>query len=271
LEPTEFLPDRPRVCAVSYLNTVPLVWGLLHDPPLQNIFDLDFAVPSECADQLASGQADIGILPVIEMARQRLDFFRGSGIASFGPVRSILLISKVPFAQIRTLATDSGSRTSVMLARVTLAEKFGATPSLISLAPDLTTMLGVADAALLIGDAALHVNPAALPFQTLDLGQEWTALTGLPMVFAVWAGRRGSLRQEYGDALLASCRFGILRRDEIVRQEAPRRALAESLVREYLTRHIVFELGEREYAGLDLFLQRATTFDPAVVPGGVCV
>ena len=259
------------MCAVSYLNTVPLVWGLQHDPPLQNIFDLGFALPSECAGQLASGQADIGILPVIEMARQRLDFFRGSGIASFGPVRSILLISRLPFGEIRTLATDSGSRTSVMLARIILAEQFGAAPWLISMAPNLTTMFGVADAALLIGDAALHVDPAALPFQTLDLGQEWTALTGLPMVFAVWAGRKGSLRQPYGDALLASCRFGISRMDEIVPHEAPRRALSESLVRQYLTRHILFELGEREYAGLDLFLRRAATFDPAVVPGGVCV
>ena len=259
------------MCAVSYLNTVPLVWGLLHDPPLQGTFDLGFAVPSECADQLASGRADIGILPVVEMARQRLDFFRGSGIASFGPVRSILLISRVPFGEIRTLATDSGSRTSVMLARIILAEKFGVTPSLVSLPPDLTAMLGVADAALLIGDAALHVDPAAVPFQTLDLGQEWTALTGLPMVFAVWAGRKGRLRQAYGDALLASCRYGISRMDEIVPREASQRALPEALVREYLTRHIVFELAEREYAGLDLFLRRAATFDPAVVPGGVCV
>jgi len=232
---------------------------------------LNFAVPSECADQLASGEADIGILPVIEMARQRLDFFRGSGIASFGPVRSILLISKVPFGEIRTLATDSGSRTSVMLARIILAEKFAATPSLLSLAPDLHAMLGAADAALLIGDAALYVDPAALPFHTLDLGQEWNTLTGLPMVFAVWAGRKGTLRQVSGDTLLASCRFGLSRIDEIVRHEAPRRGLPESLVREYLTRHIVFELGEREYAGLDLFLRRAAAFDPAVVPGGVCV
>jgi predicted solute-binding protein len=259
------------VCAVSYLNTVPLVWGLLHDSALEEVFDLDFALPSECADRLASGQAEIGILPVVEMARQKLDFFRGSGIASFGPVRSILLISKVPFREIRTLATDSGSRTSVMLARVILAEKFGVTPSFISHPPELAAMLGLADAALLIGDAALPVEPSTLPFETLDLGQEWTALTGLPMVFAVWAGRRGSLKQAYGDALLASCRYGIARIDEIVKHEAPRRGLSESLVREYLTRHIVFELTERDYAGLDLFLRRAATFDPAIVPGGVCV
>ena len=139
----------------------------------REIFDVRFALPSECADQLSAGEADIGILPVIEMARQRLEYFRGTGIACHGPVRSILLISKVPFASIRTVATDSGSRTSVMLTRVILAEKFGVEPRLISRVADLSTMLGEADAALLIGDAALRVDPEKLPFETLDLGGRW--------------------------------------------------------------------------------------------------
>src|SRR5258707_13073922 len=156
----------PKVCAVSYLNTVPLVWGMLHGPE-RGVFDLRFALPSDCADQLASGAADIGIVPVIEMARQGLEYYRGTGIACHGPVRSILLVSKVPFRAIRTLATDSGSRTSVMLSRVILAERFGAEPSVVSRPPDLAAMLGEADAALLIGDAALAVDPATLPFETL--------------------------------------------------------------------------------------------------------
>src|SRR5580698_11602684 len=106
---------------------------MLHspDPLLREAFDLRFALPSDCAAQLASGEADIGIVPVIEMARQKLEYFRGTGIACHGPVRSILLISKVPFREIRTVATDSGSRTSVMLTRVILAEKFGVEPKLI--------------------------------------------------------------------------------------------------------------------------------------------
>ncbi len=166
-----FQSSRPRVCAVSYLNTVPLVWGLLKDPAQAGTFDLRFAVPSVCADQLASGEADIGIVPVIEMARQKLAYFRETGIASYGPVRSILLISKVPFGKIRKLATDSGSRTSVMLSRIILAEKYGVEPQVISHPPDLAAMLGAADAALLIGDAALRVDPATLPFETLDLGE----------------------------------------------------------------------------------------------------
>ena len=255
------------MCAVSYLNTVPLVWGLLQEAALQPVFDLRFALPSRCADELASGEADLGIVPVIEMARQKLEYFPGIGISSVGPVRSILLVSKVPYREIRTLATDSGSRTSVMLARIVLAEKFGAEPRVISQPPELAAMLGSADAALLIGDAALHVDPAALPFETLDLGAEWTSLTGLPMVFAVWAGRKEFVREPYGQALADSCRYGLEHIDDIIPREAASRKLAEPLVRRYLTEHIVFEFGPRHAEGLAEYLKRATALDAVMVPG----
>jgi len=255
------------VCAVSYLNTVPLVWGMLHGSSIEHghgVFDVRFALPSECADQIATGEADIGIVPVIEMARQKLEYFPGTGIACHGPVRSILLISKIPFREIRTLATDSGSRTSVMLSRVILAEKFGANPKVISRRADLASMLGEADAALLIGDAALRVDPVALPFETLDLGGEWTSMTGLPMVFAVWAGRKGIVEDRYTQAFLNSYRFGASRIDEIVRAESPARGFEAALVRKYLTEHIVFELGERDYAGMRMYLEAALKLEHAV-------
>jgi len=259
------------VCAVSYLNTVPLVWGMLHGKVEEgrDLFDLEFALPSVCADHLASGEAAIGIVPVIEMARQKLEYFRGTGIACHGPVRSILLISKVPMREIRTLATDTGSRTSVMLSRVILAEKFGVEPRIVSMRADLAPMLGDADAALLIGDAALRVDPAALPFETLDLGHEWTSMTGLPMVFALWSGRKEVMDSRYGRAFLASCRFGLEHLDEIVRSESAARQFPEPMVRKYLTEHIVFELGERDYQGLELFLHRAARFEEIFVPEGV--
>lgn len=259
------------MCAVSYLNTVPLVWGLLHDPAQKDTFDLRFAVPSACADQLASGEADIGIVPVIETARQKLDYFRACGIASNGPVRTILLISKVPYREIKTLATDSGSRTSVMLARIILAERFGCEPQVISHPPDLAAMLGIADAALIIGDAALRLDPATLPFDSLDLGEQWTNLTGLPMVFAVWAGRPEFIREPFGEALAASCRHGLARIDEIVRKEAPRRNLAEGLVREYLTRHIQFEFTAPHQTAIETYLKRSAALERPTVVGGACV
>jgi chorismate dehydratase len=232
----------------------------------REIFDLRFALPSVCADQLASGEADIGIVPAIEMERQHLEYFRGTGIACHGAVRSILLISKTPMREIRTLATDSGSRTSVMLSRLILEEKFGVHPELISRPADLPSMLGEADAALLIGDAALRVDPAKLPFETLDLGAEWVAMTGLPMVFAVWSGRKEMMEERYARAFVDSCRYGLAHLDEIVRAESAARNFPPELVRKYLTEHIVFELGERDYQGLELYLHRAAKLERQAMP-----
>lgn len=248
------------MCAVSYLNTVPLVWGIEHGEQ-NGIFEMNYALPSECADQLASGEADIGIVPAIEMSRQKLDYFRSTGIACRSAVRSILLVSKVPIREIKTLATDTGSRTSVMLSRIILAEKYSVTPKLISRRADLAPMLGEADAALVIGDPALHLDPTTLPFETLDLGAEWTEMTGLPMIFALWAGRKEVMTAAFEQAFLESCRYGLAHMDDIVHEQSPIRGITEQLAREYLTHHIVFELTARDHEGLNLYLKHAAALD----------
>jgi chorismate dehydratase len=255
---------KPRVCAVSYLNTVPLVWGIERGAE-RDIFDMRYALPSECADQLASGGADIGIVPVIEIARQKLDSFRSTGIACRGAVRSILLVAKTPLREIKTLATDMGSRTSVMLSRIILAEKYGVRPKLISRRAELAPMLGEADAALVIGDPALHLDPSKLPFETLDLGSEWTGMTGLPMVFALWSGRKEIMQPRYEQAFLDSCRAGLAHIDDIVGEQSSIRGITQQLAREYLTRHIVFELDDRDHEGLNLYLKHAAALDRLTV------
>jgi len=247
---------NPRVCAVSFLNTAPLVWGMLHGPQ-QGHFDLEFRLPGECADRMASGEADIGIVPCFELTRQDLDVIPGAGIACHGPVRSILLVSRRPAAQIRTLAVDSSSRTSVELARVILERRYGAEYTAIAHAPDLDAMLRQADAALIIGDPALRLDPARLPYEVHDLGGEWVEMTGLPMVFAVWAARKGVATPEVAQAFLGSCRYGREHIEEIVAAESAPRGFAPEMVRDYLTRHIVHELGDRDYAGMELFLRLA--------------
>jgi chorismate dehydratase len=247
---------------VNYLNTVPLVWGMLHGDE-RGLFDLSFAIPAECADRLADGRADIGIVPSVELNRQNLRVIPGTGIACDGPVRSILLISKVPFEEIRTLATDASSRTSVALSRIVLAKKYGVEPRLFSERPHLGSMLEHCDAALIIGDAALVLDPAELPFHVLDLGTEWTTMTGLPMVFAVWAARAEVPVQD-PRPFVASLGFGMAHIEDIVRQEHPKLGISEALAREYLTRNIVFELGDREYKGLATFLQYASELGSAI-------
>jgi predicted solute-binding protein len=228
----------------------------LHGPQ-RGLFDLEFRVPSGCADQLASGAADIGIVPSFELTRQDLEIIPGTGIACRGPVRSILLISKCEAAKIRTLAVDSSSRTSVELARVILERRYGAEPRQIAHPPDLDAMLEIADAALIIGDPALRIDPSRLPWHVYDLGEEWTEMTGEPMVFAVWAGRKAVITPLVVEAFRESCQYGLAHMDQIVRAESATRGFPEAVIRDYLTRHIVHELGDREYRGMDLFLKYA--------------
>jgi predicted solute-binding protein len=255
-----------RVCAVSYLNTVPLVWGMLHGAQ-RGIFDLEFRIPAGCADRLASGQADLGIVPSFELTRQDLEVVPGAGIACHGPVGSILLISSRPAGEIRTLAADSSSRTSVQLARVVLERRYGATPAVAAHPPDLASMLRSADAALVIGDPALRIDASSLPYHVYDLGAEWVEMTGLPMVFAVWAGRKGTVTPQVVEAFAESCRYGRARIEEIVAAEAPSRGFDPGMVRQYLTQRIVHELGPREYQGMELFLDYATRPEAAADRG----
>jgi chorismate dehydratase len=126
-------------------------------------------------------------------------------------------------------------------------------------------MLGEADAALLIGDPALRLDPSKLPFETLDLGFEWTQLTSLPMVFAVWSGRKEVMQPIFEQAFLDSCREGLAHMDQIVVEQAPLRGVTPQLAREYLTRNIVFELTERDHEGLNLYLKHAAALDRVTV------
>jgi predicted solute-binding protein len=233
---------------------------MMHGPQRAS-FDLEFALPSECARQLASGEADIGIVPVAALLDGDYGIFRGAGIACRGAVRSILLVSKVPFSRIRTLATDSGSRSSVLLCRIILSKKYRCEPECVSLPADLESMLEAADAALIIGDPALRMDPAALRaqgFHVADLGQEWMELTGLPMVFAVWAGAKHLVNAELEAAFVDSYRFGREHIDEIVRSEHEARGVSIEAAREYFDRYIVFELGDIEYAGMRRYLEFAS-------------
>ncbi len=237
--------------------------------PERHDFELQFCVPSECARQVESGSADLGIVPVAEIERQGLEAVAGTGIACLGAVRSILLISKIEPSRIRTVAVDSGSRTSVRLTRIILQERFGVTAETFELAPALEPMLAQADAALLIGDAALRVDPSTMPYYCLDLGSEWLSLTGLPMVFALWAGRPELVRwdgEALGRSFSSSLDFGLAHLDEIVTGEAASRGFEPSLVQEYLARHIVFRIGPRERAGLAEFQKLSSMLRSESVP-----
>lgn len=248
------------VSAVSYLNTWPLVWGFLHGPQ-KGLFDFRFDLPVHCAEALRDRKADIGLLPCAELDRLGLDFLPDLGIACEGPVRSILLISRRPFDAIRRLAVDSSSRTSVALARIILAERYGCRPLVTPHAPSLEEMLVENDAALIIGDPALRLDPETLPWRTLDLGAEWVAWSGLPMVFAVWAGRSEFLTRDAAEAFRASHRWAVEHTDEMIECAAVERGFGKELARAYFTRHIVYPLSARHLEGLASFRKLVLALD----------
>ena len=205
------------------------------------------------ADRLGSGQVDIGLLPCAEIDRLGAAYLDDVGIACRGPVRSILLVCKVEPSRIRTLAADVSSRTSVMLTRIVLAERYGVRPEFITMQPDVDAMLSRADAALLIGDPALRLDPARVSYRVLDLGAEWVDFTGLPMVFAVWAGARRHLTAAVADVFVQSYRYGMSQLDELIREAPALHGVSQELARTYLTEHIRFELNDEDRKGLALY------------------
>jgi chorismate dehydratase len=243
-----------HLSAVSYLNTRPLVWGFLHGPQAGE-HQLDFDLPAVCAQRLAARQVEAGLVPVIEAGRQHLTPIGSLGIACRGPVRSILLLSKVPVREIRTLALDHSSRSSVMLTRIILAEQYRIWPETITLAPDLPAMLGRADAALIIGDPALRIDPSSTGLHVLDLGEEWFRLTALPMVFAIWAAHDHN--DSLADSLLRSFEFGRAHLEDIVAAEAAQRQIEPALAYRYLNSIIQYELSADHKRGMKLYIDHA--------------
>ncbi len=236
---------------------------MLHGPQ-RDLVHLSFSLPSLCSQELELGKIEIGLVPVAEIARQGLEIVPGVGITCFGPVRSILLVSKCPVRDIKSLAADSSSRTSVQLARVILRERYGVTPQITSFEPVLDRMLANADAALVIGDPALRIDPQALDYQTLDLGEEWRLLTGLPMVFAAWGGKPGLSYDALETITRGSYAYGAQRIEEIVESEHHTRGISRELALQYLTRHIRYILGPKEEKGLETFLELAELPRPAL-------
>src|SRR4051794_6187500 len=192
----------------------------------QSAVDLSFSIPSVCAAEIEEGSREVGLVPVSEIARQGLVIMAEVGIAAHSAVRSILLISRVPWPRVRSLAADSSSRTSVQLARVILREKFGVEPEIAEHTPSWREMLSRSDAALVIGDPALRIDPEKLPYEHLDLGAEWKNLTGLPMVFAAWAGKPGIRDGAFRDVALRSFEFGMAHLPEILGLECRKRGIS---------------------------------------------
>lgn len=245
-----------RIGCVQYLNSKPLIYG--YPGPV------DFDHPSGLAKDLVAGKLDVALVPTFEALRHpHYSLVEGVSIACQGPVYSVFLAHRGPISEIRRIALDPASLTSVHLLQVLLREFHGLRPELLP----ISAFPGETDAALLIGNQAIDFREQdGGVHQILDLGEEWMRCTGLPFVFAPWLLRPGlENAQAVADDLRALREFGVAHVEDIVRAE-PR---DPAFTRRYLSEHIRFKLGAPHKQGIDRFrelLAKHGFIDDVVTP-----
>lgn len=243
-----------NIGSVPYLNARPLVdWLERHPRP---DFTLTYAVPSHLIEQLRAGALDVAMASTFStLEHPELCLLPGLGVTATGPAWSVRLLSKVAPAEIRTLALDASSRSTIAMARIVLADRYGARPVCLNRPPDRDAMLAEADAAVLIGDIGISVPGDNL--LDLDLGAEWHALTGRPFFFAGWVARDRDLLERAAPRFFEALEQGLARIDAIADEEAVRLKLPRQRCYDYLTQVMRYHAGEAETAGLEEFRRRA--------------
>jgi chorismate dehydratase len=262
---------------VQYLNTAPLVYGFTHGP-LQGKCDLSFTIPSQCAEDLRAGRADVAIIPAIELQRiDSLVVLPDLAIAAKRRVRSLLIVSRKPIGEVESIALDRSSRSTQALTRILCAERWHIAPKFFEASLETASMLENADAALLIGDPALRLAIAVAHYATLgadgellcnadkarinatgtlyiyDVVQEWRRLSGLPAVLAIWAARPEIMTPEIVADFAASKAYGVANIAEIAAAAAEEQGWAAGELLTYLRENIDFTLDAENLAGLELY------------------
>lgn len=251
--------SKPRIGAVSYLNTKPLVEGL---DELANDFEIVFDLPSRLADRLHRGGLDVALIPSIEVIAHEYSILSDACIACRGEVWSVKLMCRNDKFQIESLALDEGSRTSSALAKIILAQKFDTHPELLPLDIKADWRESKADAVLIIGDRAMNASDSRFPFE-YDLGKLWYEWTGLSFVFAVWAGRESgrctSADLDRISVVLSAARDqGIANIASISELNAEQYGLSLEECQTYFNDHLHFNLGQREKMGLEMYYRYAS-------------
>ena len=255
-----------RLGAVTYLNARPLVYGLENQTER---FALRYDIPSECARLLHAHETDLGLIPSIEYLRGPAPYriVPGPAVTSRGAVASVAIYTRRDPADIRTIAMDTSSRTSVALAAVMLQRRFGVTAEPVPMAPELEPMLARADAALIIGDTALFLDHEVAGARKIDLGEEWTEMTGLPFVYACWTGWPDAVSREDVTALQRARDAGVAQSHAVAAAYYPEDTPRQAAARQYLRDNIHYVLGGDEIEGLRTFFRYASELDLATFDG----
>lgn len=250
--------SKLKVTAVSYLNTKPLLYGLLHSPVARQI-ELKLDIPSVCARRLQEGDADLGLVPVAVIPE--LDtphLISDYCIGTVGAVKTVAIFSEKPLEKVKELYLDHHSRTSVELAKLLLRDYWKLSPELIPAGDGYINDLGGTRAGLVIGDRTIGLE-GRFPF-VYDLGEAWLRHTGLPFVFAAWVSSR-PLEPGFGEAFNRAMQQGIAHIPELMYLlPSPHPSFD---LEEYFTRYISYELDGEKRKALARFLEAVSPRVPA--------
>jgi chorismate dehydratase len=244
-----------RLGVVAYLNAQPLAFGLDQRPDRVSV---RYDVPARCAALLHEGDIDLGTIPSIEYLRG--DDYRlvpGVAIGCEGPVASVAIFSSKPIDAVRSLALDTNSRTSVALAQILCRYHFGIAPRLQPMRQDPVAMLEVCDAAVVIGDVALFFDHEAAGIDKIDLGSAWLDYTGLPFVFAVWAGRDGAVTPEDIRLLQETRDAAVVMPDDVAAAFFPGDPVRTARGARYLRDNVKYGFAEAAILGVTRFYREA--------------
>jgi len=238
-----------KVGAVSYLNTKPLLYGILRSAEVMRHLELTIDYPSRIAQDLIDGDSDMGLVPVATIPRLKEYHINGRYcIGAEGEVASVCLFSEVPLEQVQTVLLDYQSRTSVALLKVLLRFYWKVTPTFINTHEDYRASIRGTTAGLVIGDRALEQRRVS-PY-IYDLASHWKAFTGLPFVFAAWISNR-PLDPGFVRIFDEANAVGLAKLPEVL-AENPYTIYD---LHTYYTQNISYELTEAKRKGLDLFLE----------------
>ncbi|NOR75847.1 MAG: ABC transporter substrate-binding protein [Draconibacterium sp.] len=245
--------EKTRVSIVSYLNSKPFLYGL-NKSHVANIFEMSLDIPSKIATKLSYNLADVGLIPVAGL--EDLNDYQIIGdycIGAVGKVKTVVLVSDVPLAQIETVLMDYQSRSSVLLAKVLAKFYWKKEFNWENTCNDFQNKsIKGNTAGVIIGDRVFDIENKYK--YSYDLSEEWFEFTGLPFVFAVWAATKNvseGFKKDFNEALS----FGISNISEI--SEIEQINYPNVNIHDYFVQNISFIFDENKKAGMNKFLELA--------------
>jgi len=241
-----------RIAAVRYINALPLLQGLENHAQVE----LSYETPAECYRKLVDGQVDLGLIPVIGTQTSSIvQCVKGLGIASSGPCESVYLFARKPLDQVRTVATDEASLTSVALLKILFRKKYHNNPEFHSTSvQNIHELMRKFDAVLVIGDDAILAEKT--DYDHYDLATEWYSLTGLSFVFAVWGANR-SLSNEEQLLLHQAYAEANANWPDVFHKAQAMLAVDQEFLKRYYNKNLRYRLVRSDYEGLLKFFSFA--------------